>query len=122
MRHKDKGESMSKEGCGRVVISKFCGFPSSYTVESSIFPSSYHNFIKKSVKSMEKNIDFTKTSDPPEEVYYFDPIYSQGHHNQNIIIAENKRLGKAMMISILDMLEKNPYTRLKEGFNVTFFK
>ncbi len=70
---------------------------------------------------MEKNIDFTKTSDPPEEVYYFDPIYSQGH-NQNIIIAENKRLGKAMMISILDMLEKNPYTRLKEGFNVTFFK
>jgi len=29
------------------------------------------------------------------------------------LVAENKRLGSAMMVTVLDVLEKNPYTRLK---------
>lgn len=49
-------------------------------------------------------------------------MYGLNPNYQNIIVAENKRLGKALMISILDMVQKNPYSRLKEGFNANYFK
>ncbi len=62
MKHKDKGELLSKEGCGRVVISKLCEVICSYTVESSIFPSAYTAFIHKKVKNEEKNQDFQISS------------------------------------------------------------
>ena len=35
---KDKGETMTKEGCARVVLSKLAGITYSYTLETSIFP------------------------------------------------------------------------------------
>ena len=41
MKMKDRGETMSKEGCARVVISKIANIIYSYTVETSIFP--YNN-------------------------------------------------------------------------------
>jgi hypothetical protein len=58
MKHKDKGELLTKEGCGRVVINKLYGVLQSYTVESSVFPASYDCFIGKNVKSEERNKDF----------------------------------------------------------------
>lgn len=51
MKHKDRGESLTKEGCGRVVISKMAGIVCSYTLESSVFPSSYEPFINKVPKN-----------------------------------------------------------------------
>lgn len=35
---KDKGETLTKEGCARVVISKMANVIYSYTVETAIFP------------------------------------------------------------------------------------
>ena len=43
MKHKDKGESLTKEGCARVVMGKNYGVACSYTMESSIFSSIYSN-------------------------------------------------------------------------------
>lgn len=58
MKHKDRGELLTKEGCGRVVINRLYGVLQSYTVESSVFPASYHCFIGKNVRGEEKNKDF----------------------------------------------------------------
>lgn len=113
MKHKDRGEALSKEGCGRVVISKMCSVACSYTVESSIFPLSYTKYIHKVYKSQPQNTDFTMTSERHGETYYYEPVCVTTDLSEHVIIAENKRLGKSLMISILDMLYKNPYTRLR---------
>jgi len=33
------------------------------------------------------------------------------------MIAENKQLGRGLMVSILDMIKKNPYSRMAEDYN-----
>ena len=110
MKHKDRGETLSKEGCGRVVVNKTLGVVCSYTIESSIFPSSYTNFIHKTSKSEEKNKDFALCSE--EERF---ELIKGGESKENIIIVENKELGRMLMTSVLDVIEKNPFSRLKEG-------
>ena len=41
MKHKDKGEDKSKEGCGRVMAYKVGKAARSYTLESSMIPNFY---------------------------------------------------------------------------------
>lgn len=36
------------------------------------------------------------------------------------MVSENKLLGRSIMISILDMVKKNPYTRLPDDFNENY--
>jgi hypothetical protein len=121
MKHKDKGETLSKEGCGRVVISKLYGVVCSYTMESSIFPAAYDAYIGKTVKFPERNTEFL-LSPPDSQTLRFSPLHSEGQVHENVLVLENRRLGAAMMVSVLDMLEKNPYSRLKDGFVEGFCK
>lgn len=38
------------------------------------------------------------------------------------MVAENKRLGKSILISVLDMVHKNPYSRLTRDIFDNFYK
>jgi hypothetical protein len=87
-----------------------------------MFPASYDYFSSKVVKCEEKNRDFTYQSQESQEIYGFEPIYHVDFDHQNIIVTENKILGRAILVSILDMLRKNPYTRLADDFNECFSK
>ena len=73
MKHKDKGEQLSKEGCGRVVMNKNYGVVCSYTMESSIFSSAYSKSQHKAAKSEEKNIEFAIVQGN-NKTYGFQPL------------------------------------------------
>lgn len=105
MKMKDKGEPLTKEGCARVVISKMANVIYSYTVETAIFP-----YLNKEATLPVSNSDFRLNQD-----YYFENPKVEDLINRynikNQLFLDNMMLGNALMVTILDILEKNPYSR-----------
>lgn len=38
------------------------------------------------------------------------------------MVSENKLLGRSILVSILDMIKKNPYSRLPDDYNESYCK
>ena len=109
MKFKDKGEEKTKEGCGRVMALKVAQTIRSYTIQSTMIPSFYHKYQKNNLKEI-KNSNF--------KYFPYNKDFSYGIQNEddnkaeNPLIEINKQLGRSICISVLDMLEKNPFSRL----------
>jgi hypothetical protein len=91
---KDKS-GISKEGSGRVAIHKATGIVRCYTLECN------YN-IGRTVNHVAAGFNI----DDPEVYFEKSPFYS---------IETYQDLGKAMMISVLDSIDANPYSRLRKS-------
>ena len=97
MRAKDK-RGLSKEGSGRVALFKFSGLPRCYTLECNFNTGKVVNSIVSSGLP------------EPDECNNLDPMYSKQIVEYSIAIYED--VGRAIGISLLDCILKNPYSRV----------
>lgn len=98
MTFKDSAEVMTKEGCGRVVAYRLTGITHSYTLELGVHSG------QRNELAAESNTEVK--------------IEGQGYvnygENREVMFTQVsfKEAGRALLISILDILELNPYTRV----------
>lgn len=97
MRAKDK-RGLSKEGSGRVALFKGSGLPRCYTLECNFNTGKVLNVIGESGLS------------EPEECDNSNPMYAKAVVEYSIGIFED--VGRAIGISTLDNILKNPYSRV----------
>ena len=97
MRAKDK-RGLSKEGSGRVALFKFSGLPRCYTLECNFNTGKVVNSIT------------TSGLPEPDECNNSDPMYSKQIVEYSISIYED--VGRAIGISLLDCILKNPHSRV----------
>eukprot|EP00794_Sanderia_malayensis_P004908 gene4908-5555_t len=95
MLSKDKRDGMSKEGSGRVAISKITGILHSYTVECNYNTGRITNNVPPAFNDNGRATPPPQTSYPPK---YTPDVYAE--------------VGKAMAISVLDLFEINPWSRV----------
>lgn len=107
---KDKGEKLTKEGAGRVCVYRMSNIIHSYTLECGFH---YSNTLNRVVhpkqghtSSNKANITYRETdvTNIDSQVYKENPPY--------YTIEMYEDIGKAMLVSILDIFEKNPCSRL----------
>ncbi|XP_017769035.1 PREDICTED: cytosolic carboxypeptidase-like protein 5 [Nicrophorus vespilloides] len=90
---KDKRDGMSKEGSGRVAVFKLTGLVQSYTLECNYNTGRLVNVLPPTIKETAKAIHNVLV--PPK---YTPHVFEE--------------VGRAIGISILDLINQNPYTRL----------
>ncbi|KAL4440863.1 hypothetical protein ABPG74_013844 [Tetrahymena malaccensis] len=111
MKARDKFEEMTKEGCGRVQVHQITKIIHAYTLECGFHQANQLNQLP-SVSNAEFKIndvlgfDYDPAEDNQSEIYkgkkdppLFVPILYQD-------------VGKAILVTILDIFEKNPYSRI----------
>ena len=106
---KDKNEDLSKEGCGRVVFNRNLGQIYAYTVECGYTCSNYLNDLSPLTNAHRK---YEKLGIIHDDL---DNIKSSYYSNKKVCyftIRSYHNLGKSILISILDLFEKNPYSRI----------
>ena len=99
VRVKDKREGLSKEGSGRVALFKASNLPRCYTLECN-----YHS------GKVINDIPITPL-DNDEQDQFSSPLYENGPPPYDIGIFEN--IGKGICVTMLDMIDRNPYSRLQ---------
>ena len=110
MNAKDRFENLTKEGCGRVVMHKEANIIHSYSLECGIISAINFNTIPEP-----SNTDFRADGKGflPEEI--------EGSDYEGIKMADSsvlftqdsyRNLGKNLLVSILDVFDKNPYSRV----------
>ncbi|KAL4490339.1 hypothetical protein ABPG72_004378 [Tetrahymena utriculariae] len=111
MKARDKFEEMTKEGCGRVQVHQITKIIHAYTLECGFHQANQLNYLPP-VSNAEFKIndalgfDYDPAEDNQSEIYKgkkdppaFVPILYQD-------------VGKAILVTILDIFEKNPYSRI----------
>ena len=106
MNSRDRFEERTKEGCGRVVMHRLAGVIHSYSLECGIIAATRPNAVpgapNREFGIGEKGLVEEERTEPgmfDEEAY--------------------RRLGKSMLVSVLDVFDKNPYNRI---YNATPYK
>jgi hypothetical protein len=101
MKSRDKNEELTKEGCGRVAIHRLSGIIYSYTIECGMFS----NRSLATAPPLSNRLFYPKGFKPPEDPGPCDSPRMQ-------VPEDYQELGTAILISILDTFERNPYSRL----------
>lgn len=110
MNAKDRFEDLTKEGCGRVVMHKEANIIHSYSLECGIISANNLN-----VSPEPSNLNFTID----ERGFVKEAIEEQDY--EGIRMTDNsflftqdsyRNLGKNLLVSILDVFDKNPYNRV----------
>ncbi|EGR33126.1 zinc carboxypeptidase family protein, putative [Ichthyophthirius multifiliis] len=114
----DKLEELTKEGCGRVYLYQVTKILHSYTLECG-----FHHSINKNELQDETNKELILNInqkqfclDKQSEIQDCNPVIV---NNGKILFTENtyQNTGRAILISILDIFDKNPHSRIP---NTTF--
>lgn len=95
MYHKDKRDGFSKEGSGRVAMFKSMGIVHCYTLECN------YNSGRSTNSIANATCDDGRATPPP--LPGFPPKYAPEHYEE---------VGRALAVSILDMYQNNPWSRL----------
>ncbi|EAR85016.2 zinc carboxypeptidase family protein (macronuclear) [Tetrahymena thermophila SB210] len=111
MKARDKFEEMTKEGCGRVQVHQITKIIHAYTLECGFHQATQLNYLPPASNAEFKindvlGFDYDPAEDNQSEIYkgkkeppVFVPILYQD-------------VGKAILVTILDIFEKNPYSRI----------
>jgi hypothetical protein len=108
MNSKDRGETLTKEGAGRVCVYKTSNIIHSYTLEcgfhfsnelSQVAPPSVNKYLPPGMSCNE-----TEVTNIASDMYKESPVYYTSEIYEDV--------GKAMLVSILDIFQKNPCTRI----------
>lgn len=125
---KDRNQDLTKQGCGRVVFQRDMNQIYSYTMECGYTCSNYLNQLS-SLNAPHRKIDrlgiIADDIDNVKSVYYAGKTY--------FTIRSYENLGRCICISILDLFNKNPFSRIgntsfktidgiKEGINEQLMK
>lgn len=111
MNAKDTNEDMTKEGCGRVVMYRLANIIHSYSLECGIISANKINVIPDPVNTQFQINDKRFVPDPLENNK--DPIYNTKTEEGPLFTEDMYRnLGKNLLVSILDVFDKNPYNRV----------
>ena len=111
MNSKDRKEQMTKEGSGRVQVYRLCNIIHSYTLECGFHQSNDANELAPPIQSDKKygnDKQYSFVEDSIEDVK--GSIYQNGPPLYTVEIFEN--IGKNLLVSILDIFDKNPYSRI----------
>lgn len=99
---------MTKEGCGRVCFYKEFGLIHSYTLECGFHTSTFVNQIPPAAFTHRKyngaGFEEDEIDNPNSDLYKLGPPLYTTQIYQNI--------GKNLLVSILDLFDKNPYPRI----------
>jgi hypothetical protein len=109
MNMKDRNEEMTKEGCGRVVFNRILGQIYSYTMECGYTYSNYLNQLEP-VSNMHRKHD--KLGIITEDLDNIKGPYYSGKKISFFTIRSYQNLGRCILISILDLFDKNPFSRI----------
>ena len=134
MTAKDRNEDLNKEGCGRVVLYKEFGIVHAYTLECG-----YHsNTAEKQLPEIpNKNLKFKLRCKESNGLYTYDLKPLEGvegeqaigiqeqelddtdndHYKQGVPFYTTNvfsNLGKNLMVTLLDIWNKNPYPRVED--------
>lgn len=103
MSSKDRNEERTKEGCGRVVMHRMASIIHSYSLECGIIAPLKQNPIYPPLHR-----DFELGGRRMEA-----QTWMPSQHSEHFFTQESYRqLGQAMLVSILDVFDKNPYNRV----------
>ena len=101
---------MTKEGCGRVVMHKESKIIHSYSLECGIISANTVDTVPEPSNSLFKTSDKGFKSEAIEDSNY------QGIRmpDNSVLFTQDsyRNLGKNMLVSILDVFDKNPYNRV----------
>lgn len=89
----------------------------SYTLEVSMLPSFFYKIQKGALKEV-KNKDFCCKIEG-----YGTPLKLKDEQQfQNPLIGCSKQLGNSLLVSILDMVQKNPFSRIDSDFMMVYLR
>lgn len=109
MNAKDKNEDLTKEGAGRVVFNTHFKLVHAYTLECGYTSSGYLNEIGPIENGHRK---FDKHSVQNDELENIKSPYYNSKKNIHFTIRSYENLGKNILVSILDLFQLNPASRL----------
>jgi hypothetical protein len=119
---KEKGEGKDKEGAGRVALYKATGLVNCYTLECNYNSGKIRNVLSKLSRSEDNSeegrynsIDVTiiekgRDASALENIDNETTICSETYNPEGF-----EQIGEAIGVSVLDMIEKNPLSRVKTG-------
>ena len=99
MSSKDRTETLTKEGCARVNVSKITNIIHSYTLECGFHCSNFLNTLKPCTNIHRKNKGYKYLDDELDNIN--SDIYKKNNYYYNIPMYEN--LGKALVLTVLDV-------------------
>lgn len=109
MNVKDKGCGLSREGSGRVALYKATGLVMCYTLECNFQTGKRLNHLTPKI--------IAETGETEQETALTD--YTSKHYNMsqtpNYTIEIFEDVGRAVCIALLDIIEKNPVSRLSSS-------